>query len=197
MVVGYHEGIFNGQEIKKGIYLRTVHGMAQMPFIAQLIPVNGDEELSYTVEAQPHALEVKCGCGVITFSFADADTLVITGKGEMFGIRFEMLHQGSFEMIEPVMTGSGLSYLVNSFGTKTRYMLTCQGGKENLDQKWNVSGAMHAAFQVDAVDRTFTVVLEEIEDSWYQKNTVYDIDQVCEYAKKDFDMFYQSMPVVP
>lgn len=197
MVVGYHEGTFNGQEIKKGIYLRTVHGMAQMPFIAQLIPVNGDEELSYTVEAQPHALEVKCGCGVITFSFADADTLVITGKGEMFGIRFEILHQGSFEMIEPVMTDRGLSYLVNSFGTKTRYMLTCQGGKENLDQKWNVSGAMHAAFQVDAVDRTFTVVLEEIEDSWYQKNTVYDIDQVCEYAKKEFDMFYQSMPVVP
>ena len=134
MVVGYHEGMFNGQEIKKGIYLRTVHGTAQIPFIGRLIPISGDQELSYTIEAQPHVLEVKTECGIIVFSYADADTLVIAGNGERLGMRFEMLCPGGFEMIEPVITDRGFSYLVDSFGTRTRYMITCQQGKENLDQ---------------------------------------------------------------
>ncbi|MFR3322076.1 MAG: hypothetical protein ACLTSZ_14230 [Lachnospiraceae bacterium] len=139
------------------------------------------------MEAQPHALEVKCGCGVITFSFADADTLVITGKGEMFGIRFEMLHQGSFEMIEPVMTGSGLSYLVNSFGTKrARYMLTCQGGgrKSGSEMECEVERCGAAFPGKMRVDRTFTVV-RRIEDSWYQKNLLFTtIDQVMQTMQR-------------
>lgn len=197
MAIGYHDGIFHGKKMEQGIYLRTVHGRAQIPFVARFVPISGSQKLCYTLEAQPYALKVKTECGTIIFSFADADTLILSGTGEQIGIRFELIRSGDFEMIEPVLTGQKVSYLVNSFGSKTRYMITCQQGEENLDQEWNVSGAEHAAYQVNSVNGTFTMILEEVADSWHKKEIYYRIDQVCAQVKQDFEKFYEAMPTVP
>lgn len=197
MAVGYHDGIFNGQRIKKGIYLRTVHGMARTPFIARFVPVYDGKEVSYTLEAQPHALKVLTEYGIIIFAFADVDTLVLSGKGMKTGIRLECIYSGEFEMIEPVMADGKIHYLYNNFASKTRYVFTCQCGKETLDQDWKVSGAENASYQIDETDGTFTMLLEEIEDSWYKKKKVYEIDEICKDRQEAFEKFYKSMPTVP
>lgn len=197
MAVGYHDGMFNGKMLEKGLYLRTVHGRKTNPFIGSFIPVSNNQELEYTLEAQPDHLEIKTEKGTILFSYADADTLVIAGNGQELGLCFKLFVNEIFEMIEPVLSSGKLNYYVNSFGSSTRYMIQCQSGSTELIQEWKISGAEEASLMVKPDHNGFIAVLEEIEDSWYQKKTIYNIETVCDAARAEFEKFYQSMPTVP
>ena len=78
-----------------------------------------------------------------------------------------------------------------------RYMLFAQSGKVSLDQEWNVSGADYCRFDVEEENGEFTLVIEEVQDSWCRRNRQFDVQQECAGAAERFRQFCDSMPSVP
>lgn len=197
MAVSYHEKNFRGSGMAEGLYLRTVHGSAGTPFVARLQTLNDGEECSCRIEARPEKVTLSTQKGEVLLAYEDADTLLISGRGDGVGIRLDFLPGGAFDFIQPVMSGEETWYLANCFKCHSRYMLFNQTGEVKLSQEWKVSNSEYCRFDVEAEAGEFLMVLEEVKDSWVHKNKKFDIDRAAEKAADNFRAFYHSMPSIP
>ena len=50
---------FQGEEIREGLYFRTVHGSAASSLLARIVPENEGKELKYDIEARPEEVLLK------------------------------------------------------------------------------------------------------------------------------------------
>ena len=91
MAVSYHEKNFRGSGMAEGLYLRTVHGDAGTPFVARLQTLNDGEECPCRIEAQPEKVTLSTQKGEVFLAYEDADTLLISGRGDGVGIRLDFL----------------------------------------------------------------------------------------------------------
>lgn len=197
MAVSCHEADFRGWGNEKGIFLRTVHGSSRNPVVAQIQPLLHGKECDFQVKAMPEKVTLSLEKGELTLVYADADTLLIGGKGMGVGIRLDFMPGNVFDFIQPVMADGETWYLADCFKNYTRYMLFAQEGTVSLDQEWKVSGAEYCRFEVQEEEETFTLVLEEVQDSWVRREKHFDVKQECCKAAERFGEFYASMPSVP
>lgn len=197
MAVSYHEKNFRGSGMEEGLYLRTVHGNAKTPFVAGISPLQDGKACTYRIEAHPEKVELKWEEGTVTLAYADSDTLLISGRGKGAGIRLDFLPGEAFDFIQPVLSGKDTWYLADCFKNYMRYMLFNQAGRIALHQEWKVSNSEFCQLDVLEENGEFLLVLEEVRDSWINRNISYDIQEVCRNAREDFERFYQSMPSVP
>lgn len=197
MAVSYHEKNFRGSGMAEGLYLRTVHGDAGTPFVARLQTLNDGEECPCRIEAQPEKVTLSTQKGEVLLAYEDADTLLISGRGDGVGIRLDFLPGGAFDFIQPVLSGEETWYLANCFKCHSRYMLFNQSGQVKLSQEWKVSNSEYCCFDVEAEDGEFLLVMEEIKDTWINRKEKFDLDSSAEKAYADFQAFYHSMPSVP
>ena len=197
MAVSYHEKNFRGSGMAEGLYLRTVHGDAGTPFVARLQTLNDGEECPCRIEAQPEKVTLSTQKGEVFLAYEDADTLLISGRGDGVGIRLDFLPGGAFDFIQPVLSGEETWYLANCFKCHSRYMLFNQSGQVKLSQEWKVSNSEYCCFDVEAEDGEFLLAMEEIKDTWINRKEKFDLDSSAEKAYADFQAFYHSMPSVP
>ncbi len=197
MAVSRHEAGFRGRNNEAGIFLRTVHGNARNPMVARIQPLLHGKACDYQVKAMPEKVTISLEKGVLTLVYADADTLLIGGQGTGIGVRLDFMPGEMFDFIQPVMSGKEMWYLADCFKNYARYMLFAQSGKVSLDQEWNVSGADYCRFDVEEENGEFTLVIEEVQDSWCRRNRQFDVQQECAGAAERFRQFCDSMPSVP
>lgn len=197
MAVSCHEADFRGWGNEKGIYLRTVHGNSRNPMVARIQPLLYGKECDYQVKAVPEKITLLLENGELTLVYADADTLLIGGKGVGVGVRLDFMPGEVFDFIQPVMFENEIWYLADCFKNYARYMLFAQSGKTSVDQEWKVSGAEYCRFDVEEEKGEFTLVIEEVRDSWNRKKEHFDLQKECGKAAGRFRRFYDSMPSVP
>lgn len=197
MAISLHEADFRGWGNEKGIFLRTVHGSARNPVVARIEPLLQGKACAYQVKAEPEKVTLLLERGMLTIVYADADTLLIAGEGTDVGVRLDFMPGEVFDFIQPVMSGNEVWYLADCFKNYARYMLFAQAGRSSLDQEWKVSGAEYSRFTVEEEGGAFTLVIEEVEDSWCRRKVYYDVQEECRKAAGRFARFYAAMPSVP
>lgn len=197
MAVSSHEKDFRGWGNEKGIFLRTVHGNAQKPMVARIQPTMRGEECDYQVTATPEKVTLTLEEGELTLVYEDSCTLLIGGEGQGVGVRLDFMPGEVFDFIQPVLSGNETWYMADCFKNCMRYMLFAQSGKASLDQEWVISGSKYCKFDVQEENGGFTLVIEEVRDSWSRRNVSFDVKEACRKSEESFRKFCDSMPSVP
>ncbi len=201
MAVSWFQENYDGWGNKEGVYLRSIHGLGyipilgkkvQPPFVARLVPVFRGKEAAFEIKTQEHLMRLETDRGEIELCFADADTLLILGKGNGMGMRIELV-EGNY--IIPASVGSGRHLLLNCSRNCRRFLLRTQTGnveKEKAGSIWDSQ-----VFLETGKGDMFLAGIEDVVEEWEISEKKYSFEESLRQREEDFLHFLQVMPPVP
>lgn len=184
---------FQGEEIREGLYFRTVHGSAASSLLARIVPENEGKELKYDIEARPEEVLLKAEGKQCRIAWQDEKTLLFYGN---LPFAFEVLTKDRpYTFAQPWKQGDREFYLINCFKGNSRYMLRCQQGELELEQEWKAQSA--AGCRLYSKGEEYLIAVEENFEEWRDRGLVYDYHKAVENQKKALESFARSLPSVP
>lgn len=200
MAISRFQTDYSGWGNKEGVYFRSIHGLGYVPslgksvippFVAGLIPVWKEEEIAFEICAQASLLRLITSQGEIDLCFADADTLLIRGKGKEIGLRIELV-EGNYAV--PACAGRDKHILLNCGRNSRRFLLRGQAGAVKTEKKDTY--IREILLESDKADN-FLFALEDVVEEWNISEKKYSYEKSLEDRKEEFSQFLQMMPPSP
>lgn len=181
---------------KEGLYLRTIHGSANTPLIAQITMTENGQEKEYGYRLEHTALIFEEKGSKIEICFGDPDTLLIRGTGKA-GLHMDFLtDSGAYDYIYTIPCGNRKLYMANCYKNNCRYLIWAQEGEILLDQQWKESTALYSRLSCKGPEG-FLMILREIKTEWDRECKAYDYDQARDKTEREFLAFKETMPDIP
>lgn len=197
MVLSELNGKFHKVGQAKGLYLRTVHGHAMTPLIAQVIPTKNGIPVKYSSSIEHAALFLKIDGGFIEICYDDCDTMLVRGSGEKIGLSLDFLtNSGAYDYIYEYPANGQMYYMANCYKNNCRYLISSEYGDIVVEQEWEESSSLYSKLHFSG-QNGFFFVLKEIETEWDQSWKKYDFEESRTETEQEFNEFYKKMPECP
>ena len=197
MVFSELDGHFQKAGMVKGLFLRTVHGHALTPLIAQVIPTVKGMLATYTSSIEHTALVLETESGKIEICYDDSDTILIRGYGEGIGLTLDFLtDNGAYDYIYEYPANDQMYYMANCYKNNCRYLISCEYGDVAVEQEWKESSSLYSKLHFTG-EKGFFFVLKEIETEWDHSWKKYDYEECRMNTEREFNAFYEKMPECP
>lgn len=183
---------WQGQDIRHGIYLKTVSGSANKPIAAKLI----FSEDTPTAELMGGNLSLHSGGFIYDFCFPDHETLLIRGSADSALTLDFMTESGPYDYIYEFNAEGQHCYFANCYKNNTSYVIWAQCGNIVLEQNWSEQSSEFSRLNISGRNG-FLVVIKEAQIEWDGKCPEYNFDACCAAVSQEFSDFCKGYPSMP
>lgn len=183
---------WQGYDLRRGVYLKTVSGSANRPVVARLL--FSDEHPA--TELVGGSLSLAAGKARLDCCFADPATLLIRGSANAALTLDFLTESGPYDYIYELDADGRRCCLANCYKNNTSYALWAQSGEIALEQRWREQTAAFSRVHVSG-ERGFLLVLREVPREWDQTCPAYDFEACRASAAEALTAFRRGYPDLP
>ena len=183
---------WQGHDIARGLYLKTVSGSATSPLVAKLIFQDND----FSADIDGGSLSLCTGNDTYGFCYPDPDTLLIRGSaGSAMTLDF-MTENGPYDYIYERKIDGKSVYVANCYKNNTTFVIWAQGGEIYLEQRWREQSSEFSRLKISG-EGGFLLVIKETPAEWDGAVGEYDFETCREAVAGEFSAFCKGYPEIP
>lgn len=153
---------YRGHGNPAGLWLRTVSGAAETPFVMRLQLLERGQPASFTTEFDGLTLHLVGAHGNVSLCFCGPDTLLCHGIGADIGLLLdEICAPGNCNYLQPIVPGVEDILCVNCYKNSARYLLFRSAGTMTPHQIWDREEAHDCRVEFGAAAGEFRFAIRE------------------------------------
>ena len=183
---------WQGHDIARGLYLKTVSGSATSPLVAKLI----FQDNEFSADLDGGSLSLCAENDTYGFCYHDPDTLLIRGSaGSVMTLDF-MTENGPYDYIYERKIDGKSVYVANCYKNNTTFVIWTQGGEISLEQRWREQSSEFSRLKISGKGG-FLLVIKETPAEWDGAVGEYDFETCREAVAGEFSAFCKGYPEIP